>query len=430
MKHRWAYALLLATAILASGCRVPLALVSSLPPTASTVTVRTRLEQPFYSAADGLTAVALRLNLPSSFGPNERPSLGGGGILRVTYAPDADPRYPDSDFFAWPEDQDWIGELVPGRIVEQTFLSRYPGLDGITVRVGTYGADVGTGLGRLRDDVTAIVREAPIAGREIASLAGGGPVEVLGSREGWIRVRLADGRVGYVDRSAFASLPEPTRRNDGELLLRLYDERTSQLLREARLAVRDLHDESHVTFRFDPIPDSYQVTYRFTIEAIGSAPGRAITLWGDPASGTLVFRPSYAATVLAEAPLDAGRWSGVEGTLEVRFAPVRPTADTYLRIVIQAGDRPLIVHWSNVRPPGGLPLVSQDDPGIWGGVVFNARYAQDVSVRAIGHGALNGVAQLFARDVPLLLGYLMVLSLVLVACAWSWRRSGRRTVAS
>jgi hypothetical protein len=422
--------LLSLAALLVSGCRVPVALVSALPPTASTLTVRTRLEQPFYSAADGLTAVALRLNLPSSFGPDERPSLGGGGTLQVFYAPDVDPRYPDSDFYAWPANQGWIGELLPGRTVEQSFLSRYPGLDGITVRVGTYGADVGSGIGQLREDVTAIVREAPLAGREIATLAGGGPVEVLGSREGWIRVRLADGREGYVDRSAFARLPAPTRRNEGELVLRLYDARTGALLRESRLAVQSLSDESHVTFRFDPLTDSYRVPYRFTIEAVGSSPGHGVTLWGDPARGELVFRPTYAPTLLAEASLDAGSWSGVEGTLEVRFPPVRPTRDTYLRIVIAAGERPLIVHWSNVRPPGGLPLVSQDDPGIWGGVVFNARYAQELPLAATARQAWAGATTLFARDVPLTIGLLVTVSLVTASCIWSWRRSGRRTLAS
>ncbi|MCX2727429.1 SH3 domain-containing protein [Thermomicrobium sp. 4228-Ro] len=430
MTHIRLCLLLVTVLVLTTGCRVPAALVASLPPTVSTLTVRTTLEQPFYSAADGLTAVAVRLNLPTSFGPNERPSLGGGAILRVFYAPEVDPRYPDNDFYAWPATQGWIGELLPSRVVEQTFLSRYPGLDGITVRVGTFGADVGTGIGRLREDLTALVREAPIAGRELASLAGGSSVEVLGSREGWIRVRLADGREGYIDRSAFAYLPEPVRKNEGTLVLRLYDERTGALLRESRLDVSTLTDESHVTFRFEPIADSYRETYRFTIEAVGSSPGHAVTLWGDPTSGDLVFRPSYAPMMLAEAPLDTGRWSGVEGTLEVRFAPIRPTRDTYLRIVIQAGDRPLIVHWSNVRPPGNLPLVSQDDPGIWGGVVFNARYAQDLPILRIGHDALFRAARLLSRDVPLLVGYFVVLSLVLAAIVWSWRYGGRRTVAS
>ncbi|MCX7622681.1 MAG: SH3 domain-containing protein, partial [Thermomicrobium sp.] len=392
-----------------SACRLPVAMVASLPDTASTVTVRTTLEQPFYSAADGLTAVQLRLNLPATFAPGERPSLGGGGTLRVLYAPEVDPRYPDRDFYAWPDDQGWIGELLPGRVVEATFLSRYPGLDGITVRVGTYGADVGTGLGRLRDDVTAIVREAPIAGLELATLAGGGSVEVLGSREGWIRVRLADGRIGYVDRANFAALPEPTRRNEGSLLLRLYNGESGRPLREARLDAAALSDESHVTFRFAPVADSYQKTYRFTVEAVGSSPGHAVTLWADRASGELVFRPSYARVVLAEASLDGGRWSGVESALEVRFPPIRPTRDTYLRIVVEAGERPLILHWSNVRPPGGLPLESRDNPGIWGGVVFNARYVEKLPLELLARRAVAGAAMRFLSDPPLAVAYGIVL---------------------
>ena len=412
------------------GCRVPQTLVATLPESTSTLTVRTQVEQPFYSARDGLTAVRLRLNLPDNFAPGARSSLGGGGTIRIVYAPEVDPRYPDSDFYAWPASQGWIGELLPGRVISQTFLSRYPNLDGITVRVGTYGADIGTGIGRLREDVSAIVREAPIAGREITTLPGGGAVEVIGSREGWVRVRLADRRVGYIDRASFADLPAPTRENWGELLLRLYREGEEAPLREARLRVQGLSDESHVTFRFAPIADSYRTTYRFTIEAVGSAPGHAVTLWSDPATETLVFRPTYASQVLAEAALDAGRWSGVEGTLEVRFAPIQPTRDVYLRLIVEAKERPLIVHWSMVRPPGNLPLASRDDPGIWGGLVFNARYSETVPVGWLVRTVFVRSTRAIFSDPVLGIGYMFVTSGALGLLAWGWRKRGRRAVVS
>ncbi|MFN3336393.1 MAG: SH3 domain-containing protein [Thermomicrobium sp.] len=419
---------ILATSLVA--CRIPLALVPSLPESTSTLTVRTRLEQPFYSPVDGLAAVELRMNLPSSFRPDERPSLGGGGVLRLFYAPEYDPRYPDTDFYAWPESQGWLGELLPGWIVEETFLSRYPYLDGITVRVGTYGADVGQGTGRLRADVSAVVREAPIAGRELAALPGGGAVEVIGSREGWIRVRLSDGRIGYIDRALFAELPPPTRENSGMLVLRLYRASNGELLREAHLDARTLTDESHVTIRFTPVPDSYRVEYRFTVEAVGSAPGRAVTLWGNPSTGELVYRPSYAPVVLAEVSLDSGRWSGVQNTLEVRFPPIRPTRDTYLRFVIEAGERPLVVHWSMVRPPGNLPLSSQDDPGIWGAVVFNARYLDDVPLGTLFRSGVGRVIRLLLNDPLLVAVYALLLASITVLVGWSWRSRGRRALPS
>ncbi len=419
---------ILATSLAA--CRVPLALAPSLPESTSTLTVRTRLEQPFYSTADGLAAIAIRMNLPSSFGPEERPSLGGGGVLRILYAPDQDPRYPDTDFYAWPESQGWIGELLPGQLVEETFLSRYPYLDGIIVRVGTYGADVGRGTGHLRADISAIVREAPIAGRELTTLPGGGAVEVIGSREGWIRVRLPDGRIGYIDRALFAELPPPARWNTGMLVLRLYRADDDELLRESSLDVRALSDESHVTFRFAPLPDSYRVEYRFTIEAVDSAPGHAVTLWGDPSTGGVIFRPSYEPVVMAEVSLDSGRWSGVENTLEVRFPPIRPTRDTYLRLVIEAGERPLVVHWSMVRPPGNLPLRSQDDPGIWGAVVFNARYLNDVPVALLLRSGVARTIRLFLNDPLLTVSYLLVSVSVVALTGWSWRKRGRRALPS
>jgi hypothetical protein len=185
-----------------------------------------------------------------------------------------------------------------------------------------------------------------------------------------------------------------------------------------------------VTFRFAPIADSYRTSYRFTIEAVGSAPGHAVTLWSDPATETLVFRPTYASQVLAEAALDAGRWSGVEGTLEVRFAPVQPTRDVYLRLIVEAKERPLIVHWSMVRPPGNLPLASRDDPGIWGGLVFNARYSETVPVGWLVRTVFVRSTRAIFSDPVLGIGYMFVTSGALGLLAWSWRKRGRRAVVS
>uniref|UniRef100_A0A831X221 SH3 domain-containing protein n=1 Tax=Thermorudis peleae TaxID=1382356 RepID=A0A831X221_9BACT len=429
-------AALLGLALYLAGCRAPVALVSSLPPSASTITVYTSASQPFYSAHDGLRGIQLRVNVPTEFLPGQTPALTGGASLRVTYEPDLDPRYPDRDFYAWPESEQWLGELVDGRTIGQTFRSLYPGLNGITLRVSTYGADFSPGTGRLRQGQPAIVREAPFAGREVTVLPGGTEVEVRSAREGWAEVILPDGRRGYVDQDQFASLPPPSRRNTGEVILRLYRLSDGALLRESRLPASTLHDQSHVTFSFEPLPDSYRQEYRFTLTAAGARPGSAVTFRFSPidvysegrrlegnveTDGDLIFRPAYAERVLVETPLDQALWSGLTGVLEVTFEPTGPTRDCYLRVTIQAGDRPVIVHWSWVRPPGGLPLSSADDPGApAGGLVLNALYADDVPVLGVLGGLARGYARLFWRDPWLTAAYIAV---VAGALAWVVRRA-------
>lgn len=436
-ESRWhlGLAALLGLALFLAGCRAPLALVSALPPSASTITVYTSASQPFYSAHDGLRGVQLRVNVPDEFLPGQTPALTGGAVLRVTYEPHLDPRYPDRDFYAWPESEEWLGELLDDRVVGQTFLSLYPGLNGITLRVSTYGADFSPGTGRLREGEPAIVREAPIAGREVTALPGGTELQVGSAREGWAEVILPDGRRGYVDQDQFASLPPPSRRNTGEVVLRLYRLSDGALLRESRLLASSLHDQSHVTFSFEPLPDSYRQEYRFTLTAAGARPGSAVTfrfspsdvypdghrLEGDAeADGDLIFRPTYAERVLVETPLDQAQWSGLTGVLEATFAPTGPTRDCYLRVTIEAGDRPVIVHWSWVRPPGGLPLASADDPGApAGGLVLNALYADEVPLLSVLAGLARGYVRLFWRDPWLSVAYFAV---VAGSLAWVARR--------
>lgn len=428
--------------LLLTGCRAPLALLASLPPSASTITVYSEASQPFYSPYDGLRGVQLRVNLPDAFLPGQIPSLTGGATLRVSYEPHLDPRYPDRDFYAWPDDEMWLGEVVDGRVIGQTFRSLYPGLDGITLRVSTYGADFAPGVGRLRDGEPAIVQEAPIAGREVTVLPGGTEVQVVAAREGWAEVVLPDGRRGYVDQAQFESLPPPQRHNDGEVVLRLYRLSDGTLLRESRLAASALRDESHVTFSFDPLPESYRQDYRFTVTAVGTRPGAAVTFRYDPRDvypdgsrlegdsevpGDLIFRPTFAGQVLVESPLDQARWSGLTGALEATFEPVSPTRDCYLRVTVVAGDRPLIVHWSWVRPPGSLPLASADDPGApGGGLVLNALYLEDVPLLSVVRELARGYARLFVRDVGLLAVYGVVLAGTVAWAGWSlWKGRGR-----
>jgi len=429
-------ALLLGLLLLVTACRAPVALVPALPESASTITVYTSAGQSFYSAYDGLRAIQVRVNIPDNFLPGQAPALTGGARMRVTYKPDLDPRYPDRDFYSWPESEGWIGELVEGRIVGQTFFSLYPGLNGITLRVSTYGADFSAGIGRLREGEPAIVREAPIAGREVTVLPGGTEVRVGSAREGWAQVLLPDGREGYVDQRQFASLPPPARLNTGEVVLRLYRLTDGALLRESKLDAARLRDQSHVTFTFLPIDDSYRERYRFTLTALGAPPGSAVTFRFSPADvypeghrlegeaaaeGDLIFRPMYLERVLVDFPLDQGRWSGLTGVLEVAFEPTGPTRDCYLTVTVQAGERPLIVHWSWVRPPGGLPLWSADDPGApAGGLVLNALYAEEVPLLSLMGELARGYFRLFRLDPWLTGAYLVAIagSLVWLLCSW------------
>ena len=71
---------------------------------------------------------------------------------------------------------------------------------------------------------------------------------------------------------------------------------------------RDIHDVSHVTFRFPSIPDSVNARYRFTLPSPDATTGNAVIFWyapadvyaagahykGDKAADEdLIFKPSY-----------------------------------------------------------------------------------------------------------------------------------------
>ena len=97
------------------------------------------------------------------------PNPTGGATVTLRYAPEVDNRYPDSAFHDWPDQTKWLGELTGDRTLGQTFYSRYPNLNGITLRVATFGADTGTGEGTLKSGPDIEVLDASDrrqAGRE------------------------------------------------------------------------------------------------------------------------------------------------------------------------------------------------------------------------------------------------------------------------
>ncbi|MDI3340886.1 MAG: SH3 domain-containing protein [Sphaerobacter sp.] len=396
--------------LLLPGCRVEHLLLADLPRVSGRLTVGGTVSQVFLSPSDGLNRVSLGVVPPSPTKERAVAGLTDGATLEIQYAPEADPGYPDGRFHEWPAEHAWLGELTGRREIGQTFVSRYPNLNGITLRVATFGADLSPGEGRLVDGPPVPVRRLPVDGERITELPGGSTVRVEGSAEGWARVLLPDGQTGYVELSRFQRLPPPGRVNDRDVVLRLYREGEAEPIRTATINARAMHDNSHVTFTFEPLPDSMGARYRFVLTSPAAVPGNAVTFryaeadvypdgtrldGGAPVPGDLIFRPAYAADPpLARIELDRGVISGQTSTLEVAFAPIPDTADRALRLVVRAGQAPLVVTWSEQLPPGGYGLVLSDrqEPPE-GALVFNVGYRAEVALGQVARGVLGKIGR-------------------------------------
>lgn len=446
--RRWCVgAVLLLMPLLLAGCRVEHLLTAELPGAAGSVMVGGTVSQVFLSPSDGLDRVSLGVVPPSPSVGRAVDSLASGATLEIYYAPEADPGYPDGHFHDWPAEHDWLGELVGEREIGQTFVSRYPNLNGITLRVATFGADLSPGEAQLREGSSVPVRRLPVDGERIIDLPGGSTVRVQGSAEGWAQVRLEDGQVGYVELSQFSRLPAPSRVNDRDVVLRLYREEEAEPIRTATINAGEMHDNSHVTFRFEPLPDSMGARYRFTVASPESTPGNAVTFryaeadvypdgtrleGGDAAEGDLIFRPAYAeGEPLVQVDLDHAVLSGQTSALEASFAPVPDTAGRTLRLVVRAGHAPLPVTWSEQLPEGGHQLqLSGGQEGPPGALVFNVGYRADVDVGMLAAGVVRHVGQ-GARHDP---AFSVLYGIALVGTGgwlgWAaWRgRDGRRSV--
>lgn len=398
--------------VIGGGCGVPQVLTPALPVPAGTVSVGQTLSQPFLSPANGLDGVTVAISPQLGADGELLPQPTGGATLAVRYAPQADNRFPDEAFHDWPASDRWLGEITGERAVGQSFLSRYPGLDGITLRVATYGADAASGAATLKPGPAIDVRSLPVDGKVVTSLPGGTTVQVSGTAEGWAHVRIPNGPDGYVPLNQFSALPAPTRSNTHNVLLTLYRESDMKKLRQVTINASQLHDNSHVTFQFDPIADSDGQRFRFFVTSPGSTPGNAVTFRyapdstyvdgqryeGDqPVGGALIFRPVFApSNPIYQGNVDEFEWSSLTLAFIGSFPARDGTADRFLSIDLAPGSRPLNVDWSLARPSGGEPVVVDGDgqsPG--GGLVFDVRYRDNVSLsgmisesaRAIGHGA-------------------------------------------
>lgn len=389
-------------------CGIPQVLSSSLPTSQGTISVGKTLSQPFLSPVNGLDGVTVAVQPPLGSDGELLPHPTGGATVAIRYAPQADNRFPEGAFHDWPATNQWLGELTGDRTIGQSFLSRYPGLNGITVRVATYGADTGTGNGTLKAGVSVTVRSLPIDGKEIATLPAGSTVMITGAAEGSAHVKLSDGRDGYIALDQFASLPPASRKNTHNVTLSLYRESDMSLVRQSTINASQMRDNSHITFTFEPIANSNNQHFRFVLSSHESTPGNAVTFRFDPTSsfadgqrfeggrvvpGALVFRPTFApGQPLYQGNIDSFAWSSLTNSFDDRFPAMSNTANRFLSVDLTPGTRTLNVEWSLARPAGGQPMVvdgNAQSPG--GGLVFNVRYRENVSLLGIMSDSIHTV---------------------------------------
>lgn len=411
--------------VVAAGCGLQTALTPSLPDVAGTVAVGTTLAQAFQAPSNNLN----RLNLGIGAGTGSPGSLSGGATIAVAYAPEADHRYPQPNFHDWPSTEKLLPELTNGVREGQSFVSPYPNLDGITVRIATFGGDLRPGEGRIKPGDAVTMLSLPVDGKNIGSLPGGTSVRVTSSVEGWVGVDAGDGQIGFVKLTDFASLPPPWRTITHGLTLELIDATSGRILREARIQPGELHDNSHLTFQFQPIAESRGKRYRFEISSPGAQAGSSVALYyepngsyadgqryvsGQPAEGDLVFNPEYASgKPLYTGKLDSFGWNGQTNSLQGSFPAIGGVGGLYMKVIVTRGGGPLVLEWSQIRPPGGQPLSVAGNPNAPpGGLVFNATFDQPVAVGAMVSQPAHWVRGQASSD-PVFIG---IYGLVVLAC--------------
>ena len=413
---------------LLSGCGVQTALMDTTPKSDGSLTVASTASQAFYAPSDGLDRISIGL-VAETAGTETYPQLAAGATFTIAPAPDADVSFPDGDFTNWPSDQLWLPELTGDQVIGQSFISRYAGLNGITLRVATFGGDAGNGPATLKAGPPLTLLDYPIVGKSVGQVAGGSQVQVAGTAEGWARVVVPSGPTGYLPLSDFATLPPPSRVNDRDVTLRLYREGETTPVRQATINARDIHDNSHVTFKFEPLGDAPGGRYRFTVSSPDSVPGNAVAfryaptdIYGDgtryqgdaPVAGDLIFRPTYGPQpVLVRGKLDDFVWSAQTQTIDGSFKPLADTAGRFFRVTLQAGDRPLALTWSQNRPLGERPVEVQGDSSAPDGArVFNAGFQDPIHPGALASGAFHTAAHDVERDWGFFVLYGVLLLLV------------------
>lgn len=436
-RFRW-FALLVVL-LVSAGCGVPQVLTPALPESAGTVGVGQELSQPFLAPSDGLDGVTVAISPPLTPEGDLLPQPTGGATVAIRYAPEADNRFPEEEFHDWPASDQWLGELTGDHAFGQSFLSRYPGLNGVTLRVATFGADTGTGEGTLKQGASVDALAFPIDGAVVTTINAGSTVQVIGSAEGWAQIKLDANKTGYLPLDAFAKLPPPTRRNTHDVTLTLYRQSDMQAVRSVTINASQLHDNSHVTFAFEPISDSDGQTYRFVLTSPDSTPGNAVTFRYQPetsyaegerydgskaVAGALVFRPNFKeGAPIYQANIDTLEWSSLDNAFVGSFVAKSEVVDRFLSVDLSPGTRPLSVSWSLARPSGGQPMVvdgNSQTPG--GGLVFNVRFRSNLAIGALVSDSTHAIGRDMRYD-PGFFGVYLVALLALVGwCGWAGLR--------
>jgi hypothetical protein len=328
--------------------------------------------------------------------PEDAERAGPGTRVGIRYAPERDPRFPEFVAADWPDAHVWLPELADGLVVEQTFLSPYPLLDGIVVRTATFWGDLTPGEA-LIGPAGATVFDTPYLQQRIATLDAGSAITVTGSTEGYGAVTLADGRTGYVQLDAFAELPPPGRSVSGPLVLDVLDA-GGNIVRSA--AAQRLCDNAHLELRFPALPDSQGQRYTLRLsmpnaEANQAAALRAtradvyrdgeLRLAGELVAGDLIFRPLHdSSELLFDAALETlardGDWALIE-------EPPPLAAGTIAELVLwQTGDPS---GWEYGSTPGRGPyggwlaeVPSTAEP-IAGAISFETVYEREFAVEAV-----------------------------------------------
>jgi hypothetical protein len=410
-----------------SACALSTSLVPAMPEVEGRFGIDTEIRQPFYSEADGLHKLTVQF-YPEGFPGSQVPvDPSQGAAIEINYAPGDDPRFPEPAFHQWPEHHEWLPELTSDVRYEQTFCTPYPDLSGIEVRVATFGADISPGTGVLEPLETVEVLHLPVVGQHVGFLPGGSEVEVVGTTEGWARVLLGDEERGWIDMEHFDELPEPARRNDGDVVLDLYEIDGDESIRSSVVNAADMFDISHVSFDFPVVEDAIDSCYRFAITSPDSETGNAITLRfdregpydegqailnGDAVDGDIVFQPLFdLQEPIYSGYLDNYEWAAPLDAFEARFEPVQDTADRYLELRVRAGNVPVNIPWSRNRPPGHRPLEVAGMPEApQGGMVFNAAFQRDVPIGEIARVSARDLYSQARMDKPFYTGLALLLA--------------------